>query len=314
MVPQFPRAVAVATLAGLALVPLIVWLSDAPFYLDLFNRVMIYAIAAVSLNLIMGYGGLASFGHAAFLGIGGYAVGILASHGITSGYLQWPAAMLASALFALATGAVVLRTTGVHFIMITLAFAQMLFFLFTSLEVYGGDDGLTLWTRSRFPGLFDLENDTVLYYVVFACLLASIGVSHRIVHSRFGRVLRGARENDRRMQAIGFPTFRYKLTAYAISGAMCGLAGALLANETEFVGPSVLSWARSGEIMVMVLLGGIGTVFGPLFGAMTYILLSHFLADLTRHWLIIMGPLLVLVALFARGGLHGLVSRTRGRR
>ncbi|MFO0998441.1 MAG: branched-chain amino acid ABC transporter permease [Alphaproteobacteria bacterium] len=313
MTRHLTPVLAMAILGALSLVPLAVWAFDAPFYLDLFNRVMIYAIAAVSLNLVMGYGGLVSFGHAAFLGIGGYAVGILTSHEITSGYLQWPAAMLAAALFALATGTVVLRTTGVHFIMITLAFAQMLFFLFTSLESYGGDDGMTLWSRSSFPGLLDLENDTVFYYVVFAVLLGALALSHRVVESRFGRVLRGAKENDRRMRAIGFPTFRYRLVAYALSGALSGLAGALLTNATQFVGPNMLSWARSGEIMVMVLLGGLGTIFGPLFGAVAYVLLSHFLADLTKHWHIIMGPFLVLVALYARGGLHGLVARL-GRR
>lgn len=305
------RVSVIAVLVALGAVPPLAALFDAPFYLDLFGRVMIYAIAALSLNLIMGYGGLVSLGHAAFLGIGGYAVGILAKEGLDSGFLQFPLAVGASTLFAFLTGLVVLRTSGAYFIMITLAFAQMLFFLFTSLAEYGGDDGLTIWTRSDFAGLIDLTDGTSFYYLVFVLLLLCLGVSARLVDSRFGMVLRGAKANERRMQAIGFPTFRYKLAAYTISGAMCGLAGALLANQAEFVGPSVLHWSRSGEILVMVVLGGMGGVAGPVLGAAAYLLLSYFLADLTKHWAIVMGPLLILVVLFARGGLYGLLGGRR---
>lgn len=307
------RIVTIAALTALGIVPLLAGAFDAPFYLDLFGRVMIYAIAAISLNLIMGYGGMVSFGHAAFLGLGGYAVGILAKEGIDSGFIQWPLAVGSCALFAFLTGLVVLRTGGAYFIMITLAFAQMLFFFFTSLAEYGGDDGLTIWTRSDFAGLIDLNDGASFYYLVFVLLLACLGISARLVDSRFGMVLRGAKANERRMQAIGFPTFRYKLAAYTISGAMCGLAGALLANQAEFVGPSVLHWSRSGEILVMVVLGGMGGVAGPVLGAATYLLLSYFLADLTKHWAIIMGPLLILVVLFARGGLLGFLAGRRAK-
>ncbi len=300
-------------LVALAAVPVLTAIFDAPFYLDLFGRVMIYAIAALSLNLVMGYGGMVSFGHAAFLGLGGYAVGILAKEGIDSGFVQWPLAVGSCALFAFLTGLVVLRTSGAYFIMITLAFAQMLFFLFTSLAEYGGDDGLTIWTRSEFSGLIDLNDGASFYYLVFVLLLLCLGISARLVDSRFGMVLRGAKANERRMRAIGFPTFRYKLAAYTISGAMCGLAGALLANQAEFVGPSVLHWSRSGEILVMVVLGGMGGVAGPVLGAAAYLLLSYFLADLTKHWAIIMGPLLILVVLYARGGLLGLLGGRRAK-
>jgi len=307
------RIATIAVLIALAAVPVLAAAFDAPFYLDLFGRVMIYAIAALSLNLVMGYGGMVSFGHAAFLGLGGYAVGILAKEGIESGFVQWPLAVGSCALFAFLTGLVVLRTSGAYFIMITLAFAQMLFFLFTSLAEYGGDDGLTIWTRSEFSGLIDLNDGTSFYYLVFILLLLCLGISARLVDSRFGMVLRGAKANERRMRAIGFPTFRYKLAAYTISGAMCGLAGALLANQAEFVGPSVLHWSRSGEILVMVVLGGMGGVAGPVLGAAAYLLLSYFLADLTKHWAIIMGPLLILVVLYARGGLLGLLGGRRAR-
>lgn len=307
------RFATIAVLIALAVVPLLAGVFDAPFYLDLFGRVMIYAIAALSLNLVMGYGGMVSFGHAAFLGLGGYAVGILAKEGFESGFLQWPLAVGSCALFAALTGLVVLRTSGAYFIMITLAFAQMLFFFFTSLAEYGGDDGLTIWTRSDFGGLIDLNDGASFYYLVFFLLLVCLGISARLVDSRFGMVLRGAKANERRMRAIGFPTFRYKLAAYTISGAMCGLAGALLANQAEFVGPSVLHWSRSGEILVMVVLGGMGGVAGPVLGAAAYLLLSYFLADLTKHWAIIMGPLLILVVLYARGGLLGILSGRRAR-
>jgi branched-chain amino acid transport system permease protein len=307
------RTTAIVLLALLALVPPLAAALDQPFYLDLFGRMMVYALAAVSLNFILGYGGMVSFGHAAFLGIGGYAIGILSSNGIHDALIQWPVALAASSGFAFLTGLVVLRTSGVYFIMITLAFAQMLFFFFNSLEIYGGDDGLTLAKRSMLAGMAVFENATALYYTIFAILVLALAASARIVGSRFGMAIRAAKSNERRLRALGVSTFRYRLAAYTLSGTVCGLAGVLLANETEFVAPSVIHWARSGELIVMVILGGMGTVFGPLFGAIAYLTLSHYLADLTRHWHVILGPLLILVVLFARGGIAGFLAGRGGR-
>ena len=309
------RAILVAVvMAGLALVPVAARVLDEPFYLDLFGRIIIYALAAQSLGLILGFGGMVSFGHAAYLGIGGYAVAILASHGVESALVQWPTAVLMSAAFAFLTGLVSLRTSGVYFIMVTLAFAQMLFYFFSSLEAYGGDDGLTVWTRSTFPGVLDLDDDTALYYVALGLLSAALLLSHRLVDSRFGMVIRGAKSNERRMHALGYPVFRYKLTAFTIVGAMGGLAGALLANEAEFVSPNVMHWSRSGEILVMVILGGMGSVFGPVLGAVSYLLLDHYLAELSQHWRIVFGPALVLVVLLARGGIWGALATMGPRR
>ena len=298
-------------LAVLVLVPPIAAVLDEPYYLTLFARVMIFAIAAVSLDLILGYGGMVSFGHAVYLGIGGYAVAILSFYGIDNGFLQFAVAVAASASIALVIGAICLRTTGVYFIMITLAFTQMIFFLGISIEEYGGDDGLNT-NRSEFIAAMDLNDDTVLYYFILAVMIFCVYVTRRIVRSRFGMVVQGARSNEQRMQAIGFPTFRYKLTAFVIAGTMCGVAGALLANLTEFVTPEYMTWFRSGEIMVMVLMGGMGTLFGPLFGAAAFLLLEEVLSSLTENWMIIFGPLLVILVLFARKGIYGMFAKRDG--
>ena len=298
-------------LAVLVLVPPIAAVLDEPYYLTLFARVMIFAIAAVSLDLILGYGGMVSFGHAVYLGIGGYAVAILSFYGIDNGFLQFAVAVAASASIALVIGAICLRTTGVYFIMITLAFTQMIFFLGISIEEYGGDDGLNT-NRSEFIAALDLNDDTVLYYFILAVMIFCVYVTRRIVRSRFGMVVQGARSNEQRMQAIGFPTFRYKLTAFVIAGTMCGVAGALLANLTEFVTPEYMTWFRSGEIMVMVLMGGMGTLFGPLFGAAAFLLLEEVLSSLTENWMIIFGPLLVILVLFARKGIYGMFAKRDG--
>lgn len=298
-------------LAVLVLVPPIVAVLDEPYYLTLFARVMIFAIAAVSLDLILGYGGMVSFGHAVYLGIGGYAVAILSFYGIDNGFLQFAVAVAASASIALVIGAICLRTTGVYFIMITLAFTQMIFFLGISIEEYGGDDGLNT-NRSEFIAALDLNDDTVLYYFILAVMIFCVYVTRRITRSRFGMVVQGARSNEQRMQAIGFPTFRYKLTAFVIAGTMCGVAGALLANLTEFVTPEYMTWFRSGEIMVMVLMGGMGTLFGPLFGAAAFLLLEEVLSSLTENWMIIFGPLLVILVLFARKGIYGMFAKRDG--
>jgi branched-chain amino acid transport system permease protein len=305
--------VAALTVAGLLLLPLYSHLSGNIFVLTLFTRIVIFALAAASLNLIMGYGGMMSFGHAAYLGIGGYAVGILAFEGIGSGFIQWPVALAASALFALVIGALSLRTRGVYFIMITLAFAQMAYYVASGLARYGADDGLTIYKRSDFGGLLNLSNRVQFYYLCLGCLFGGIYLIWRIVNSRFGMVIQGLRSNEARMQAIGFPVTRYRLACFVIAGTMCGLAGALLSNNTDFVSPAVMFWTRSGDLMVMVILGGMGSLFGPVIGAIVYLVLEEFLSQLTEYWALIMGPLLLLIVLFGRGGIMGLLgSLSRG--
>ena len=303
----------VALLLALLLLPVYVELGGSRFLLTLFTRILILAMAAVSLNLILGYGGMMSFGHAAYLGIGGYAVGMLAHEGVFSGFIQWPVALLASALFALVIGALSLRTRGVYFIMITLAFAQMAYYIVAGLARYGGDDGLTIYKRSQFVSPIDLSNKVQFYYICLALLFASIYLVWRIVNSRFGLTIQGARSNDTRMRAIGFPTYRYKLVCFVIAGTMCGLAGALLANHTDFVSPAMMYWTRSGDLIIMVVLGGMGSAFGPLFGAVALLVLEEVLSGITEYWQIILGPLLLLVVLFARGGIDGLLAKVRHR-
>jgi branched-chain amino acid transport system permease protein len=307
-----PRnTVACGFLIILALLPVYVSLTGNAFAMTLFTRIIIMAIAAVSLDLIMGYGGMVSFGHAAYLGIGGYAVGILWKEGIASGFVQWPAAIGASALFALVVGALSLRTRGVYFIMITLAFAQMIYYAALGMDRYGGDDGMTIRQRSQFAGLIDLNNRTLFYYLCFAILIASIFLVSRIVNSRFGLVIQGARSNERRMSAIGFPVFRYKLVCFVIAGALCGLSGALLANHTEFISPAIMFWTRSGDLMVFVVLGGLATPFGPLIGTATFLLLEEVLSRFTEFSGLFIGPGLLLVALYLRGGIEGLFGGAR---
>ena len=305
-----PRAIAVgAGLLALALVPLAAAALNQPFYLDHFRRIMIFALAALSLDLILGYGGMVSFGHAAYLGIGAYAVGILTHHGVHNGFVQWGVAIAASALVALAIGAVSIRTSGVYFIMITLAFTQMLYYLGISIAQYGGDDGMRLATRSQFGGLVDLRDGVTFYYLVLAVLALCLLLSHRFVNARFGMVVRATKSNEARARAIGFFPYRYKLVAFVIAGAMCGIAGALLVNHTEYLTPEFMHWTRSGEIMFMVILGGMGTLAGPVVGAVVLLLLEDLLSGWTVHWQIILGPFLVLVVLFAKRGLFGLLPR-----
>jgi branched-chain amino acid transport system permease protein len=311
MIPTLtPRnAVVVGLLAILALLPVYCALTGNYFALSLFTRIVIMAMAAVSLNLIMGFGGMVSFGHAVYLGIGGYVVGILAKEGVGSGFLQWPLALIVSGLFALAVGALSLRTRGVYFIMITLAFAQMAYYVASGLERYGGDDGLTLYRRSTFGGLVDLSNKTLFYYLCLALLIAVVYLVQRLANSRFGLVIQGVRSNERRMRAIGFPTFRYKLVCFVISGVLCGLAGVLLANHTDFISPAIMQWTRSGDLIVMAVLGGMGSVMGPVIGAVTLLVLEEALSRITEYWPIILGPLILLVVLFARGGIDGMLAR-----
>jgi branched-chain amino acid transport system permease protein len=302
-------AITVLTIAGLLLLPLYSSISGNIFVLTLFTRIVIFALAAASLNLIMGYGGMMSFGHAAYLGIGGYVVGILAHEGIGSGFIQWPVALAASALFALVIGALSLRTRGVYFIMITLAFAQMAYYVASGLSRYGGDDGLTVYKRSDFGGLINLSSRVQFYYLCLGCLFGGIYLIWRIVNSRFGMVVQGVRSNEQRMQAIGFPANRYRLVCFVIAGTICGLAGALLANNTDFISPAVMYWTRSGDLMVMVVLGGMGSLFGPMIGAIVFLVLEEFLSQITEYWALIMGPLLLLIVLFGRGGIMGVLGR-----
>ena len=323
-----PRnAMVVGVVAILVLIPVYAAVSGNTFMMTLFTRIVILAVAAVSLNLIMGFGGMVSFGHAAYLGIGGYVIGILAKEGIDAGLVQWPLALLLSGLFALGVGALSLRTRGVYFIMITLAFAQVVYYVANGLDRYGGDDGLTIQRRSEFSGLIDLSNRTIFYYLCLALLLATVYLVWRMVNSRFGRVIQGARSNDRRMQAIGFPSFRYRLTCFVIAVVLCGLSGVLLANHTNFISPALMHWTRSGDLIVMAVLGGMGSVFGPVIGAVALLVLEEALPLLIgfvshivtgkevvaakEDWQLILGPMLLLIVLYARGGIDGLIASAR---
>ena len=317
----------VALLAILALLPVYCAFTGNYFLMSLFTRILILAMAAVSLNLIMGYGGMVSFGHAVYLGIGGYVVGMLAKEGINSGFIQWPLALIASGVFALGVGALCLRTRGVYFIMITLAFSQMIYYIAIGLDRYGGDDGLTIHKRSQFGDLINLSNKTFFYYLCLVLLLLVVYLVWRLVNSRFGLVIQGSRSNDRRMRAIGFPTYRYKLTCFVIAGVICGLAGVLLANHTDFISPAMMHWTRSGDLIVMAVLGGMGSVFGPVIGSVALLVLEEVLPHIIgffakffttqdvsaarEYWQLILGPMLLLIVLYARGGIDGLLGRAR---
>ncbi|MBI1204050.1 MAG: branched-chain amino acid ABC transporter permease [Rhodopseudomonas sp.] len=296
----------VAIFAVLALAPIACAYGAETYWLGLFTSVMVFAIAAIAVDLLCGFGGLVTFGHAAFVGIGAYAVAIFGAEGITDMAITLPAALAVSAIFAYLTGTICLRTKNVYFIMITLAFGQMAYFVAGSLAPYGGDDGISVKTRSTLFGYAIFDNDRAFYYCVFAFLLASYLLCRALIGSRFGRVFRGARDNPTRMATIGFDVFRYQRVAYVIAGCLGGLAGFLLANATEFVSPAYMSWQRSGELIIMVLFGGLGTLHGAILGAASYILLESVLGGVTENWKLIFGPMLVLIVLFARGGLIGL--------
>jgi branched-chain amino acid transport system permease protein len=308
-----------------AAIPFIAPLLGSPATISLATRIAIYAIAASSLNLILGHGGLVSFGHAAYYGLGAYAVGILYAHwsldepflGVIPGSNQLivtlPAAILVGGIGAAIIGALSLRTAGVQFIMITLAFAQMLFFLFVSLKTYGGDDGLSIRRANEFPGL-NLRDPATLYWLCLGFLAAWLFILDRITRSRFGRILAGVRQGERRMAAIGVNTYPYKLAAFTIAGMGAALAGALMANYARFVSPDMMHWTKSGELMVMVILGGLGTLAGPVLGAAALVGLEYTLSGITEHWQFILGPILVVIVLFARGGLMGALGRLVPRR
>jgi branched-chain amino acid transport system permease protein len=301
-------AVPLLIFVGLAAVPFVAQAIDQAFWTSFFARIVIYAIAASALNLALGYGGLVSFGHALFLGLGSYAVALPAFHGIDSGWMHLAVCVGMCALVALVVGIISLRTTGMAFIMITLAFAQMGYFLFVSLKQYGGDDGLPVAATSRFA-MFDLGSTHAVYGAALAVLALMTWWMARLRAAPFGMALRGARQNARRINAIGLQAQRLQLVAFVISGAACGVAGLLLANLNAFASPSTMAWTVSGELIVMVVLGGIGTVFGPLVGALVFLGLEELLKGVTEHWMAIFGPLIVLMALVGRRGIVGLLDR-----
>lgn len=304
-------------LLAVLIIPIMLNTFGFAFYLDLATRLSILAIAAVGLNLILGYGGMVSFGHAAYLGIGAYAVGIPAHHWLyggpdiiasTNGFLQLGLAVLTSALFAFLTGLVCLKVKGVYFIMITMAFAQMLYYLLVSISEYGGDDGLVIDTRSEFP-IISLDDPVQMFLASVLTLFIIMWVVRRIARSQFGMVLEGIKGNETRMISLGYNTFRYKLAAYVISGVICGLAGALLGNFTTFISPEMIDWARSGELMFMVILGGVATTMGPLLGAIMFIVVEELLSSLTVYWHLPFGLMLIGIVLFVRGGLSSLLEQ-----
>ncbi len=310
----------------LLMFPIVMQAMDGLFYVGLASRMLIYAIAATSLNLALGYGGMVSFGHAAFFGAGAYTVGILAAEGVTSLWIAWPAAVAVAGLAALFIGAVSLRTRGVYFIMITLAFAQMVYYLFVSLKSYGGEDGLPVRARSD-PGFgLSLAGDLAWYYVVLALFAVLLYALWRLSRSRFGRAIGAIRENEARAEAIGFPVYRYQLACFVISGAAAGLAGALIANQSGYVSPSLLHWIQSGTLMIMVILGGVGTLWGGAIGAFVLLGLEHLIADYQFGWLerlapsyqdhagLAVGVVLLAIVLAAPQGLAGMLAGSKPRK
>ena len=299
-------------LAGLALLPLGGSLGLNAFYLDLAARFMVFAIAAAGLNLILGYGGMISLGHAAYLLLGAYAVVIPSHFDIDNGWLHLALAIGASALFALITGAISLRTRGAGFIMITLAFAQMIYFLFISVETFGGSDGAYISYTSEF-GWFNLGDSTALYYAAYGVLLLCLLLLHRLRRSRFGYALTGCRLDSRRMRSLGYSSFRIQLVAYMLAGVICGLSGFLLANFVQFVTPEMMDWFRSAELIFMVALGGAATLAGPVFGAFSFVVLEHLMSEWSVYWHLPFGLFLIAIAIFSRGGLVSFVNRLFGR-
>lgn len=320
------RIVNTVLIAGLVAVPLLALWADQPFTITLATRAVILALAAVGLNIALGLGGLVSLGHAAFFGIGGYAMGILASHaqnytplmdwpllinGTKSMPLIWLTAILASGFAGLVIGALSLRTAGVYFIMITLAFGQMFYFFAISWPAYGGDDGLSIYVRNGFPGLNTLV-PIQFYGLCLAVLGAVLWLYSRLAGSGFGLALGAARQVPERVRTVGLNPVRLKLVGFVLSAAVTGLAGALFADLNRFVSPSMLSWQMSGEIMVLVILGGVGRLMGPVAGAVAFVTLEHWLGGITEFWHIFLGLVLLGVVLFARGGIIGLLAGRGG--
>jgi branched-chain amino acid transport system permease protein len=299
------RWIPVLAFAVLAAAPFLPLGQGSGYFILLLSRVMVFALAALSLDLLLGAGGMVSFGHAAFLAIGAYAVAILDANDLNDAVTVLPAALVASALFALVTGAIALRTRGVNFIMITLAFAQMVYFALGSLSAYGGDDGYSLVARTELLG-WRLPRSGGLYAANFIALLAGYLFCRTLVASRFGRVLRAIRQNRERVEAMGFNPFAIQITAMVIAGMICAVAGVLLANLSEFASPAYAAWQRSGDLLIMVILGGAGSLHGAILGAAFVVLLEELLGRITEHWRLIFGPLLVLCVLYFRVGLAGI--------
>jgi branched-chain amino acid transport system permease protein len=306
------RWLSLAVLVAAAAFPLVAKPLGWEFYIGFASRIMIYALAASSLNLVLGYGGMVSFGHAAFVGAGAYTVAILMAEGVASAWIAWPLAVGLAGALAAAIGAVCLRTRGVYFIMITLAFAQMIYYVAVGMRAYGGEEGLNLQTRSQLGFGLDLKDDVTFYYLVLAILAAALYVLRRAVGARFGRVIEAIRENETRMEAIGFPTYRYKLACFALGGALAGLAGALLANQNSYVNPNLLYWTQSGSLMIMVILGGVGYLYGGVLGAVALLVLEEVVSGYTIHWQLGVGAVLLAIVLFAPRGLAGLAEGRRG--
>jgi branched-chain amino acid transport system permease protein len=305
------RWLTLAALAAAVAFPLVAKPLGWEFYIGFASRIMIYALAASSLNLVLGYGGMVSFGHAAFVGAGAYTVAILMAEGVASAWIAWPLAVVLAGALAAAIGAVCLRTRGVYFIMITLAFAQMIYYVAVGMRAYGGEEGLNLPTRSQLGFGLDLKDDVTFYYLVLAILAAALYVLRRAVGARFGRVIEAIRENETRMEAIGFPTYRYKLVCFALGGALAGLAGALLANQNSYVNPNLLYWTQSGSLMIMVILGGVGYLYGGVLGAIALLVLEEVVSGYTIHWQLGVGAVLLAIVLFAPRGLAGLAEGRR---
>jgi branched-chain amino acid transport system permease protein len=302
-----------AALGALTLIALALpWLLDAlgvSYYVSFAGRVLVYAIAATSLNLVLGYGGMVSFGHAAFIGLGAYVTSVMVTEGWLNGYAHLAATLLVCAAAAALIGAISLRTRGVYFIMITLAFAQMLFYLANSIKGYGGDEGLNIRARSMFGLGLDLKNATAFYYVALAVLAASLYALARFVPSRLGRAVLAIRDDEQRAEALGFATLQLRLLVFVVAGMLGGIAGLLAVNQQGYVSPNLLHWTQSGTLMVMVILGGVATLWGGLAGAAALLLLQEVLSAYTEHWEFWTGWVLLAVVLFARNGLGGLLQR-----
>ena len=317
------RNINLLTLSLFVLIPAWAYLADEPFTITLMTRAVIFALAAVGLNLILGIGGFVSFGHAAFFGLGGYVMGILAWHAQSySPVLEWPfliegtksmpviwlVSIMVSAIFALIIGAVSLKTSGVYFIMITLAFAQMMYYFSVSWSAYGGEDGMSIYVRNNFPGLNTLD-PIQFYSLCFVLLLISLWFISRLIKSPFGLALNAARQSPQRVQAVGLDLHRLQLFAFVVSGAVTGLAGALFADLNRFVSPNMFSWQLSGEFIVFIIIGGVGRLFGPVIGALLFVGLEHFLGELSDFWHIYLGIILLLIVLFSKSGVIGLIAK-----
>ena len=300
---------ALPLVGALLLLPWALTAIEAEFYISVASRMLIFALIASSLNLILGFGGMISFGHAAYVGVGAYTVGILMVNGIGSAWIAWPLAFLMGGVFACLIGAICLVTRGVYFIMITLAFAQMMFYLMVSFKNFGGEDGLNLPARSDLGLGIDLFQDSQFYYVVLLVFIVAFVALARLLNARFGHVLQGIRENESRMQALGYPVYRYKLIAFTLAGALAGLGGALLANQASFVSPALMRWEQSGVLLIMVILGGVGYLYGGLMGAFAFLLIEELLVPYTIYWQFYVGAILLLVVLLAPNGILSLRRR-----